>query len=134
MEKQIVSNEYLELKVDVQKNRIYGTYLGFWSQNSIMDDLFTNLQKAIDMVKKNYTFVADLRNFSVLPQALVPRQVEAMKMMNSQGLYRVAEILPQSIVAGMQLKQNANKTNMPNKQFSSIPEGEKWLDEETKKL
>jgi len=129
-----VSNEYLELKVDVQKNRIYGTYLGFWSQNSIMDDLFTNLQKAIDMVKKNYTFVADLRNFSVLPQALVPRQVEAMKMMNSQGLYRVAEILPQSIVAGMQLKQNANKTNMPNKQFSSIPEGEKWLDEETKKL
>jgi hypothetical protein len=134
MENQVVSNEFFSFKVNVSKNRIYGTYHGFWAKDSIMDDLITNLQKAIDLVKKNYTFIADLRNFQTLPQQLLPRQAEAMNLMASTGVYRVAEIVPKSVIAGMQLKHSAQKTNMPNQRFSEVYEGEKWLDEEVKNL
>jgi hypothetical protein len=130
----IATNDYFSVKVDVSKNRVYASFHGFWAKMEIMEDYLTNLKKALAKINRNFTLVADLRDFQTLPQNLIPKQAEAMTLLAGSGIYKVAEILPKSVIASMQLKQTASKTNMPNQQFPSIPEGENWLDEEVKKL
>jgi hypothetical protein len=58
-----------------------------------------------------------------------------MKDLTAAGMYRVAEILPTSSVASMQLDRVTKKIDgMHNNQFDSPEEGEKWLDDELKKI
>lgn len=132
--KEIVNNNYYKINVDIGKNRIYASFHGFWGELRIMEDYLTSLDKAISNVKKNFTLVADLNDFKTLPTELIPKQKLAMQMLGKAGMYRVAELLPASVISKMQVSSSAKETNMPNRQFSSIVDGEKWLDEEIKKL
>lgn len=130
MEKQIVSNQNFTIKVNDQKNRLYATFYGFWNEEKIMDDYMANLKKALTHLNRNFTLVADLRLFRTLPKELVNKQKKSMEILAAAGIYKVAEVLPESVIASIQLKQSATETNMPNKQFSEILSAEKWLDSE----
>ena len=128
MKNQIASNEYFSVFVDESKNRIYATFNGFWSQMKIMDDYRSNLPVAFKRIKPNFTLIADLRNFKTLPPDLIPKQKQSMEDFAKAGMFKVAVILPGSAISGMQLKQSMNDTKMPERQFSTVDEGEKWLD------
>jgi hypothetical protein len=130
----IVSNKYFEIQVDLSKNRIYATFIGFWPEMNIMLDYQSNLKTALSKVEPNFTMVAHLVQFKTLPASLLEKQQESMLIIAKAGLYKVAEILPESIIANIQLSNSAANTNMPSRQFSAIDQAEAWLDEEVKKL
>lgn len=128
MKNQIVSNEYFSIDVDSSKNRIYASFLGFWSKMEIMDEYLSYLTKALAAIKKDFTLLADLRTFKTLPNDLVAKQKLAMEDLAKAGMSKVAVILPQSVISEVQLKSSMNETAMPEKQFSTVEKGEEWLD------
>ena len=134
MKKEIVNNSYLKLHVDESKNRIHASFHGFWASMDTMDSYLNSMGIAISSVSKGFTMVADLRDFKTLPPELVKEQKASMQKLGEAGLYKVAEILPASAIAKMQLSDSTKETNMPNKQFSTIVDGEEWLDAEVNKL
>ena len=130
MEKQIASNQNFTIKVNTQKNRMYATFNGFWGDEKIIDDYIENMKTALTSLQRNFTLVADLRMFKTLPKELVDKQKQSMQVLASAGIFKVAEIVPQSVIASMQLDQSASESNMPNRQFADVPSGERWLDME----
>ena len=72
--------------------------------------------------------------FKTLPAEQIPKQKESLRLFMEAGLFKVAEILPKSVIASMQLKGATGHVNVPNRQFASIVEGEKWLNDEMKKV
>ncbi len=128
MKNRIGSTEFFSVEVDDAKNRMYTTFHGFWKEMSIMDDYRTNLHTAIKRMKANFTLVADLRDFKTLPPELIPKQKQCMEDLAKGGMFKVAVILPASAISGMQLKKSMTDTNMPERQFGSVADGEKWLD------
>ncbi len=129
----VASSEFFEIKVNSPKNRLYLTQRKFWNKK-VMDDYINQIDKAISSMNNNFTLVTDLREFKALHSELVESSRVVMRKLSEGGMYKVAEILPESVISKMQLDQSTKATNMPNKQFSSVPEGEKWLDAEVQKL
>jgi hypothetical protein len=131
---EIAKNNNYSLSVDTGKNRLYIKCIGFWNEVSIVDNYMTDQKKALAMLKPNFTAVADMLEFKPLPKELEEKERNLQKELAVSGMYKVAEILPDSVIAAIQLKNVTTTTNMPNRQFSSQADGEKWLDEELKKL
>ncbi len=131
---EVAKNQLYSLLVDTSKNRLYIKITGFWEKESSVDSYIADQKKAIEQLKPNFTVVADMREFKTLPQELVPKQESSQKDLAEAGMYRVAEILPGSVIASMQLERVTRKTHMPNNQFSSQEEGEKWLNDELEKI
>ncbi len=129
----IATNEFFDVSINHQKNRLYTTVRKFWN-DKVMDNYLKSMGKAISSMRKNFTVVVDLRGLKTLPPKLAERSKNMMMELNKAGMYKVAEILPESAIAKMQLNQSTASTKMPNKQFGSIEEGEKWLDAEIRKL
>ncbi len=134
MKKQIASSQYYDLAVDVSKNRLYITSKGFWNKGEIIDAYHQCQTEALTHVKPNFTLVADMRDFKILPQDLVPKQEATHKDLAKAGMYRVACIVPASAVANFQLRDVAKGTEMPEQRFAVMSEGEAWLDAESGKL
>ncbi len=128
MKNQIVSNEYFTINYDSAKNRVYASFNGFWGTMQIMDEYRSYLTKVCNMVKSNFTMVADLRSFKTLPNDLVPKQKQSMDDLAKAGMSKVAVIVPESVISEVQLKSSMNETAMPEKQFSTVEGGEEWLD------
>lgn len=131
--REIASNNFFKVSVDTSKNRMYTVFSDFWSED-IMDNYMSSLDTALSLVSSNFTLVADLREFKTLSPNLVPKQKMSMQKLGGAGMFKVAEILPASVISKMQLNSSAQETKMPNRQFSSISEGEQWLDNEVKNL
>ncbi len=127
MKTTIAGNGFFDLSVDQEKNRLFITSKGFWTDD-IVDEYAKNQTIAIEKLKKGFTVVADMRTFKTLSQDLVKKQEKTHIELVEAGMYKVAEILPGSVIASMQLKQVTAKNDIPNKQFSTIEEGEAWLD------
>ncbi len=130
----IASTQFYTLITDETKNRIFIQLNGFWTEEKIINDYGLALDQAIAKMKPNFTLVVNLTKFKTLPSELVPKQQASMRALAEGGMYKVAEILPASAIAAMQLKTSTRSEQMPNKQFATEKDGEKWLDEELKKL
>lgn len=128
MKNEIVSTQYFELAVDGRKNRLYITSKGFWNTEAIVDEYWKFQTEALKQLKPNFTVVADMCEFKILPQDLVPKQKQTQLDLANAGLYKVAVIVPGSAVAGSQLKNVVKDTKMPEEKFSNIVEAESWLD------
>jgi len=134
MKEQITSSQYYDLAVDVSKNRLYITSKGFWNKGEIIEAYHKCQTEALKHVKPNFTVVADMREFKILPQDLVPKQEATHIDLAKAGMYRVACIVPASAVANFQLRDVAKGTEMPEQRFAVMSEGEEWLDTELSKL
>ncbi|MBI9060987.1 MAG: hypothetical protein JEZ14_03325 [Marinilabiliaceae bacterium] len=134
MKEQITTNQFYDLAVDVTKNRLYITSKGFWNKGEIIEAFRKCQAEALKHVKANFTVVADMREFKILPQDLVSMQEETQKDLAKAGMYRVACIVPASAVANFQLRDVAKGTEMPEQRFAVMSEGEDWLDTELSKL
>lgn len=134
MKKQLSTSPYYELAVDESKNRLYITSKGFWNKAEIVEDYHQAQTAALKHVKPNFTVVADMREFKILPQDLVPQQEATHKDLAAAGMYRVACIMPASAVANFQIRDVAKGTEMPEQRFAVLTEGEQWLDAEIEKL
>ncbi len=130
----IATTQFYAIVTDETKNRIFIQLNGFWTEEKIIDDYIIALNLAIAKMKPNFTLVVNLTKFKTLPSELVSKQQASMRALVEGGMYKVAEILPASAIAAMQLKASARSEQMPNKQFATELDGEKWLDEELKKL
>ena len=130
---EIASNEFFDVKVDLQKNRIFNSNHNFWT-SEVMDNYLISMDKAMSMVQKNFTLVVDLRKLKTFSPELAESSKQMMIKLNQAGLYKVAEILPESAITKMQLNKSTKTTNMPNQQFSEVSAGETWLDAEVQKL
>jgi len=134
MKEQITTNQFYDLAVDVSKNRLYITSKGFWNKGEIIEEYHKCQTQALKHVKPNFTVVADMREFKILPQDLVPKQEATQKDLANAGMYRVACIVPASAVANFQIRDVAKGTEMPEQRFAVMSEGEDWLDTELSKL
>ena len=132
MKKVIASNTNYDLSVDSEKNRLHIACKGFWAKGEIVDQYIVDQKEAINYLKSGFTVVADMRNFKTLPLDLVEKQQKSHMDLVDAGMFKVAEILPQSAIAKSQLNKVTETSSMPNMQFAEISEGESWLDAQSK--
>ncbi len=131
MKRVIASNANYDLGVDTEKNRLHIVCKGFWAKEEIVDQFVAHQKEAISHVKSGFTVVADMREFKTLPLTLVEKQQKSHMDLVNAGMFKVAEILPQSAIAKSQLNKVTESSNMPNMKFADYAEGEKWLDSQT---
>ncbi|WP_430810750.1 MULTISPECIES: hypothetical protein [unclassified Carboxylicivirga] len=132
MKKVVVSNANYELSVDGEKNRLYILCKGFWAKAEVVDQYAADQATALSQVKSGFTVVADMRELKTLPLDLVPKQQETQVALAQAGMFKVAEIVPQSAIAKSQLGKVTKSSNMPKMEFADYAEAEAWLDAQTK--
>ncbi|WP_439183859.1 hypothetical protein [Carboxylicivirga taeanensis] len=132
MKKVITTNVNYDLGIDLEKNRLHIVCKGFWSKGEIVDQFIAHQKEALSYLKSGFTVVADMREFKTLPLDLVDKQQQSHADLVKAGMFKVAEILPQSAIAKSQLNKVTDSSKMPNMKFSDYAEGEKWLDSVTK--
>ncbi len=131
MKQEIEKTEFYSIHVDQSINRLYISVKGFWSDKNLVERYALAQTRAISYLKPKYSLVADVRALKTLPSDLVPIHKVTQDELIETGVHRVAEIMPQSVIANMQMKDTTTNNNMPRRQFADPREGEKWLDSVT---
>ena len=125
---EIAKNEYYSIGVDKGKNRIYIVMTDFWGDVSLAASYVEDIRTACQMVSKDFTVLADLRNMKTPSVDVKQKFAEVQNIMEKAGLLKTAEILPEDVVAQMSVDRTFKKYTMVRGLFSSKLKAEAWLD------
>ncbi len=127
---EIVKNEFYELAVDKQKNRISWVIKGFWKNVDAVPNFNSDWKKATDQVQKGFTIIADLTTMKPFPPDVAKlnevKQQELMKL----GCAKVAQV-NFNPTAVMQINRVTKQSGMNSilQAFENFNDANKWLDE-----
>jgi predicted nuclease of restriction endonuclease-like RecB superfamily len=124
----ISDNKHYKISISTEKNRAYLTIFGFWRNKEAVPDYLKDWQRAISSLKKGFTLLTDASQMKTHPRDVQKLHEEAQAILLKAGVLKVAEILKDDITE-LQLDAVAKATRFPKKNFKTIEEAEKWLDE-----
>jgi hypothetical protein len=124
----ISDNKQYKISISPEKNRAYLTIFGFWRNKEAVPDYLKDWQRAVSSLKKGFTLLTDASQMKTHPRDVQKLHEEAQAILLKAGVLKVAEILKDDITE-LQLDAVAKATRFPKKNFKTIEEAEKWLDE-----
>ncbi len=124
---QIAKNDYYELNVDKEKNRMYLKIIGFWTSKEVVPEYLLDIEKATKSVTRGFTIVSDLRGMNTPPKAIGALHEQAQRYLVLAGLDKTAEIVSSAILK-LATKKYATTSQMAKKEFDNLSDAEKWLD------
>ncbi len=127
MKEEIAKNDFYELHVDIAKNRFYYTIKGFWPNVDEVPENYNDFIKTLDKLSKGFDAIADLRQMKPPPKSVAELHVKTQTLCVERGLTRTADIVDGSLIS-IVIKGYDKESQRFKKAFSSIEEGEKWLD------
>ena len=124
----ISDNKHYRLAISPEKNRAYLTIFGFWRNKEAVPDYLKDWQRAVSSLKRGFTLLTDASQMKTHPRDVQKLHEEAQAIVLKGGVVKVAEILKDDITE-LQLNAVAKATQFPKKNFKTIEDAEKWLDE-----
>lgn len=124
----ISDNKYYKLAVAPEKNRAYLTIFGFWRNKEAVPEYLKDWTRATSYLKKGFTLLTDASEMKTHPKDVQKLHEEAQAIVLKAGVIKVAEIMKDN-VAELQLNAVAKATHFPKKNFKTVEDAEKWLDE-----
>lgn len=123
------ANDFYEIDLDTEKNRIYLTIKGYWKSLMEVRGYLRDLRAAVAELSEGFTIVTDLTRAKTSSEETSELHIKAQAYLVQAGLARTAEIHPESTVTRMALNRYAQTSGMTKGVFSSFAEAEAWLDE-----
>jgi hypothetical protein len=127
MKQEIVKNEYYELLIDTEKNRMYYSLFGFWRGVDIVPNNYKDMKTSMSKLKPGFDILADLRTMKPPPEPVAELHISTQKLAMDMGLSRTAEVYNEDTVKFM-AERYTRESNMNTQVFSSLSEAENWLD------
>lgn len=130
MKKEMAKNEFYEMYVDIEKNRSYSIYRGFWPDTEeFLNTYKSNLRKTVGQLKPGFTSVVDLRKLKVPSAKVMETFVEVQKIQNDAGVSKAARVIEQAITK-IAADRVGREGDMEEKAgiFNTMEEAEVWLD------
>lgn len=124
----VAHNTCYEVIYENSKNRIYLTVKGFWKSREAVTHFLNDLQKALRLVKPDFSLLTDMRTMLTHPQRLSSLHIEAHNLIKIAGLAKAAILVPTDRIATLQVEEINSKSAMASESFSSLAEAEAWLD------
>lgn len=124
----VKENKYYKIVVSQEKNRAYLKIIGFWKNIETVPDYLNDWKKATALLAKGFTLVTDATEMKTHPQQMKIVHEQAQAIIIKAGVKKVAEIVKDD-VSEMQLNSVAKTTHFPKRNFNTIEEADKWLDE-----
>ncbi len=125
---QVASNDCYKLVYDYFKNRIYFTVMGYWKNKECIPDFIADWNKAILLVKTDFTILTDMRTMITHPQELNSIHEQAHTLVVEAGVKKVAHVMPTDKIAYLQALSILEKTTLPVKGFTDPEAADQWLD------
>jgi len=127
MKQEIVKNQYYELIVDTEKNRLYYNLFGFWRSVDVVPDNYDDTKTAMSKLKPGFDVLGDLRTAKPPPEPVAELHIRTQKLAIDMGLSRTAEVYDEESVKYM-AERYSRESKMDTQVFSNISEAEAWLD------
>ena len=124
----ISDNKHYKISISTEKNRAYLTIFGFWRNKEAVPDYLKDWQRVVSSLKRGFTLLTDASQMKTHPRDVQKLHEEAQAILLKAGVLKVAEILKDDITE-LQLDAVAKATRFPKKNFKTVEEAEKWLDE-----
>ncbi len=118
------------VRVDQSKNRIYLYLEGFHDLKEAlrMKELY---RQAIKKCKPGFTVLADVSNYKPGDEEVQRVHEEAIHMAEEAGVSKVARVVGDTPLGGMQIKRIAKSTaSYESEHFETVEEAEAFLDGE----
>jgi len=129
MEKtKIAETKHYTLHVSPEKNRAYLKIFGFWRNVESVPNYLDDWKKALSKVKKGFTLLTDASEMKTHPSDVRKLHEQAQALVLGMDVKKVAEIIKDDVTE-MQLDAVAKTTKFPKRNFKSVTDAEKWLDE-----
>ena len=121
MKTEIATREKYTLAVDLDKNRLYFTPIGFWQNPEDFPNFFQDWEKAIAQMKKGFTGLGDMTKFKTPGPKIKPMLEKVQKMTNDAGLRKTAEVFGEDAAISEQSLDNiAKRSGMKKLSFKEI--------------
>lgn len=127
MKQEIAKNQYYELLVDTEKNRMYYNLFGFWRSVDVVPDNYKDMKTAMSKLKPGFDVIGDLRFAKPPPEPVAELHISTQKLAMDMGLSRTAEIYSEEAVKFM-AERYSRESRMDTQVFSTVSEAEAWLD------
>jgi hypothetical protein len=131
MKKEIAKNEYYEMYVDEDINRIYWVLKGKWTRMADLPYYVQHHKEAARILKPGFTAVADIRTFEIPSPAVLEVITEMTKFMENAGMGRQAQIVNKKDMEAIRASRGVMKEadmDLKMMQFGSYEDAVEWLD------
>jgi hypothetical protein len=125
----ISDNTHYKIAISPEANRAYLTIHGFWRNKDAVPNYLKDWTKAVSALKPGFTLLTDASEMKTHPKDVQRLHEEAQAIVLKAGVVKVAEILKDNITE-LQLNAVAKATQFPKKNFKTVEEAEKWLDQQ----
>jgi hypothetical protein len=122
----VASNDEYSITVDQDKNRIFFTMRGSWTDAKEVSDWLKDLESAIKLCKRGFTELIDWRELSGI--LLTDYIGKAQKMAIDAGLLKAARVYDRETFLKLQMDTLTERTGFPVKSFFNMKDAEAWLD------
>ncbi len=123
----ISKSEFYEVKLDKSKNFFKLKINGFWGDESLYAELEEKIKPLLIDTKPGWKMMVDLSEIMTPPQQFGSRILQIQQVLVKYGLKKIAEVVPQSIIAQMAVNRIANSSGLEWRQFSNLKEAMAWL-------
>jgi len=124
--KEIAKNQFYEISIDRNKNRIYGILIGFWKNKDDIINFSRDVESGLNQLATNFTMLMDLREFKTPPADVKEYMADVMKLVMNKGVKKVADVIT-SAITKMATDNMASSKGFQKSNFNSIEEAEDWL-------
>ena len=130
MKKEIAKNEYYEMYVDEEINRVYWVMKGKWNKMTDLPDFVQHHREVARCLKPGFTALTDIRTFEVPDPKVLEVIIEMTKMMENAGMGRQAQIVNKKDMEIIRASRSAMKEadmDLKMMQFGTSEEAIEWL-------
>jgi len=131
MKKEIARNEFYEVYVDEEINRTYAVMKGKWNKVTDIPDFLEHTRESVRNLKPGFSDLVDIRTFEVPSPEVLDLIMESIKITESAGIGRQAQIINKQDIEIVRTSRDAAKeTDMDVKmmQFDNYKDAIEWLD------
>jgi hypothetical protein len=131
MKKEIAKNEYYEVYVDEEINRVYWVMRGDWKKLSDIPDYERHNEEVLNMLEPGFTVLLDLREMGIPAPEVLAYVTDLTKKAESFGLGRQAHILDRKSIEAIRTSRDVIKeagVDVKMMQFGTFEEADEWLD------
>jgi len=130
MKKEIAKNEYYEIYVDEEINRVYWVMRGHWKKPSDVPEYRKHNIDSLNYLKPGFTTLIDLRDMEVPGAEVLDLMVEVSRDAEEAGQGRQAQVLKKDFLEGVRISRDVIKESgmdLKMMQFGTFGEAIDWL-------
>ena len=122
----VASNDHYTITVDPDKNRIFITMLGSWTDVKQVSGWLKDLESAVKLCKRGFTELIDWGQVSGI--FLTDYIAKAQNIAMDAGLHKAARVYEKETFLKLQMDTLTERTKFPVKSCFDMKEAEAWLD------